>query len=170
MGSRRLAALVTAGVVIVLAGCSSGVPHRALAALTAGCSTAVAAGGPLAAPKPVTASVPGRPTAVVGMADGRWAFASVSAPSVPGVTRGAITVLALGHGAPRMVRTLMRPDSMPGAYGMAVTRNGLLLVAGYTATVGSEPVGLLLVDDGRLALVCNFNSGTVEEFPVPAAP
>ena len=129
-----------------------------------------------------------------------------------------------------MVRTLMRPDSMPGAYGMAVTRNGLLLVAGYTATVGSEPVGLLLVDDGRLALVCNsnraldlapgtgsdvphtvsvittaaafahrsalvgavpaglfprdlaldqatgqvmlgnFNSGTVEEFPVPAAP
>jgi hypothetical protein len=53
---------------------------------------------------------------------------------------------------------------MTGAYELAMTQNGLLLVAGYTATAvraGSEPVGLLLVDDGRVALVGNSNRGVV---------
>jgi DNA-binding beta-propeller fold protein YncE len=132
---RALAAIVPAGLaVVMLAGCTSGTPHPAAAALSAGCSTAVAAGSVLPTPRPETAPVNGDPTAVVGTADGRWAFASVS-PGAVSVNSGAgIAVLALGHSAPRLVRTVTLPESMTGAYGMAMTRNGLLLVAGYTAT------------------------------------
>jgi 6-phosphogluconolactonase (cycloisomerase 2 family) len=132
---RALAAIVPAGLaVVMLAGCTSGTPQPAALALSAGCSTAVAAGSVLPTPKPVTAPVNGDPTAVVGTADGRWAFASVS-PGAVSVNSGAgIAVLALGHGVPRLVRTVTLPESMTGAYGMAMTRNGLLLVAGYTAT------------------------------------
>jgi DNA-binding beta-propeller fold protein YncE len=159
VGSRRLAAIVTASVIVILAGCSSsGTPHRAPAALSAGCSTAVAAGNLLPAPRPVTVPVTGRPTAVVGTADGRWAFASVSAGGVSGGIGGGIAAMALGRGAPRLVRTVMLPESMTGAYGMAMTRDGLLLVAGYTATAvlsvralengGPDPVAGMLTDAG----------------------
>jgi DNA-binding beta-propeller fold protein YncE len=128
---------VSAGAVICLGACSSGshlaaaaAPNRAGAVLSAGCSTSVAAGRLLAAPKPVTMRVPGNPTAVMGAADGRWAFASVSSGTI-----GEIAVIALGRDATRLVRTVQLPQSMPDAFGMAMTHNGqLLLVAGYTAT------------------------------------
>jgi DNA-binding beta-propeller fold protein YncE len=127
-------------VVVMLAGCTSGTPgtsvtsHRAAKALSAGCSTAVAAGSLLPTPRPVTAQVPGSPTAVVGTPDGRWAFASVTTLSAPGRSGGGIAMMALGRRAPRLVRTVSLPGSMAGAYGMAMTQDGLLLVAGYTAT------------------------------------
>jgi DNA-binding beta-propeller fold protein YncE len=135
-GYRRFVVAWSAGVVTILAGCSSpAVAHKTTTApLIAGCSTAVAAASVLPTPRPVTASVPGSPTAVVGTADGRWAFASLSTVSVPRTIRGTIAVLALGRGAPRLVRTVTLPLSLTGAYGMALTPGGLLLVAGYTAT------------------------------------
>jgi 6-phosphogluconolactonase (cycloisomerase 2 family) len=124
-----------------------------------GCSTAVTASSVLATPRPVTVPVMGYPTAVVGTTDGRWAFASVTRGAVSGGVGGGIAVLALGRGAPRLVRTVMLPESLTGAYGMAMTRNGLLLVAGYTATAvlsvralengGPDPVVGMLADAGR---------------------
>jgi DNA-binding beta-propeller fold protein YncE len=99
--------------------------------LTAGCSTRVAASSGPAAVRPVTAPVPGSPYAVVGTADGRWAFASVSASG----GGGEIAVMTLGRGTPRLVRTVPLPSSMINAFGMALTHDGrLLLVAGNTAT------------------------------------
>jgi hypothetical protein len=142
----------------------------------------------MAQPRPVTVPVTGRPTAVVGTADGRWAFASVPAGGVPaggvpaggvpaggvpaggvpaggvpagGVPAGVgggIAVLALGRGAPRLVRTVALPSSMTGSYGLAMTQDGLLLVAGYTATAvlsipaleqgGRDPLVGVLADAG----------------------
>jgi DNA-binding beta-propeller fold protein YncE len=112
--------------VIALGGCSSGTPNRAT--LNAGCSTSVAAGTPLAAQPPVTMRVPGDPFAVVGTADGRWAFASIWTGN-GGVE---VAVISLSRQAPRLVRTVKLPGSYPG--GMAMTHDGrLLVVAGYTA-------------------------------------
>jgi hypothetical protein len=142
---------------MILAGCSPGVrglPHQAAVALSAACSTSVTAGRLLAAQRPVTMPVPGSPTAVVGTADGRWAFASVSTG-----TGGEIAVIALGRGAPRLARTVKLPRSLTGAFGMAMTRDGMLLVvAGYTATAvlsvraledgASDPVAGMLGDAG----------------------
>jgi DNA-binding beta-propeller fold protein YncE len=160
--------------------------------LTAGCSTAVApAGRLLAARKPVTTAVTGYPTAVVGTADGRWAFASVTDGSVAVRGGGAVAVLALGRGAPRVVRTVTLPGSLAGAYGMALTRNGLLLVAGYTATAvlrvsaledgGRDPVAGLLTDagagqfevavsgDDRYVFVTDETSGGLSVFDLATA-
>jgi len=114
----------------------------------------VAAGRLLAAQRPVTMLVPGRPTAVVGTADGRWAFASVSV----GIG-GEIAVIALGREGPRLVRTVELPRSLPDAFAMAMTHDGMLLVvAGYTATAvlsvraledgASDPVAGTLDDAG----------------------
>jgi hypothetical protein len=94
-----------------------------------GCSTSVATGRLLTAQRPVTMPVPGDPTAVIGTANGHWAFASLS-----GSTGGEIAVIALGREAPRLVRTVKLPGSLADAFGMAMTHDGLLLVAGYTAT------------------------------------
>jgi DNA-binding beta-propeller fold protein YncE len=165
VGSRGLAAVVTASVIVVLAGCASIVPpHRAPVALSVGCSTAVVAGSLLPTPRPVIASVPGSPTAVVGTADGRWAFASLSTVSVPGTIHGAIAVLALGRKAPRLVRTVMLPLSLTGAYGMAMTRGGLLLVAGYTATAVFSVRAL--EDGGRDQLVGILRDAGTGQFEV----
>jgi hypothetical protein len=110
--------------------CTSPAPHAVTAGLTAGCSTQVAASRLLGAVRPVTAPVPGSPTAVVGTADGWWAFVSVSAGN-----GGEIAVMALGRGTLRLVRAVPLPGSMTSAFGMALTHDGrLLLVAGYTAT------------------------------------
>ena len=98
--------------------------------------------------------VPGRPTAVIGTVDGRWAFASVSTGS-----GGEIAVVALGRKAVRLVRTVKLPGSLPDAFGMALTHDGLLLVvAGYRATAvlsvraledgGHDPVAGVLADAG----------------------
>jgi DNA-binding beta-propeller fold protein YncE len=150
---------------VVLASCSSGVPHRApAAALRAGCSTAVAARGVLPTPRPVTASVPGRPTAVVGTADGRWAFASLSAASVAPDGGAAVAVLALGRGAPRLVRTVILPRLLTGAYGMAITPGGLLLVAGYTATAVLSVHAL--EDGGRDQVLGMLRDAGVGQFEV----
>lgn len=91
---------------------------------------------------------------MVGAADGRWAFASVST----GIG-GEIAVIALGREAPRLVRTVKLPGSPADAFGMAMTRDGMLLVvAGYTATAvlsvralevgASDPVVGVLDDAG----------------------
>jgi DNA-binding beta-propeller fold protein YncE len=72
--------------------------------------------------------VPGDPFAVVGTADGRWAFASIWTGN-GGVE---VAVISLSRQAPRLVRTVKLPGSYPG--GMAMTHDGrLLVVAGYTA-------------------------------------
>jgi DNA-binding beta-propeller fold protein YncE len=153
---RRLVAVASAGAVIILAGCSFGArdsAHQAAAALSAGCSTSVAAGRPLAGRSPVTLPVPGSPTAVVGTADGRWAFASESTD-----VGGEIAVIALGREAPRLVRVVKLP-SLTAAFGMAMTHDGtLLVVAGYRATAvlsvraledgASDPVAGTLADAG----------------------
>jgi DNA-binding beta-propeller fold protein YncE len=134
LAARLSVALAAAGA--VLAGCSSGAAQPASASLTASCSTRVHAGRSLEA-GPVTAPVAGHPTAFVGTADGRWAFASVTAYAGPGEAgaSGAVDLLRLGSGEPRQVRTVKLPGSLAGAWGMALTHNGqLLLVAGYTAT------------------------------------
>lgn len=146
---------LAAGFSVVLAsGCTSSAPHPVAVSLTAGCSTQVAASRLSAAIRPVTAPVPGSPFAVVGTADGRWAFASVSAGS-----GGEIAVMALDRGTPRLVRTVLLPGSMSNASGMALTQDGrLLLVAGYTASAvmsvralengHGDPVAGVLVDAG----------------------
>ncbi len=108
----------------------------------AGCSTRVTAGRLLAGVRPVTTPVPGPPTAVVGTADGRWAFASLSVSD-----RGEIAVLALGRGTPHLVRTVRLPRSFPSADGMALTHDGrLLLVAAYAKTA---VVSVRALEDGR---------------------
>jgi len=186
---RRLVALVSAGAVMVLAGCSPAaprVPHRAPAALSAGCSTSAAAGRRLAAPRPVTVPVPGNPTAVVGTADGRWAFASVSTGR-----GGEVAVLALGGSMPRLVRTVDLPG-LADAFGLAMTHDGrLLVVAGYTATAvlsvraledgGRDPVVGVLADTGsgqfevavsgddRYVFVTDETSGGLSVFNLAAA-
>jgi len=102
----------------------------------------------------VTVPVSGQPTAVVGTADGRWAFASVSVRNA-----GEIAVMALTGKAPRLVRTVKLPDSLAAAFGMVITHDGrLLLVAGNTATAvlsvqaledgGHNPVVGVLTDAG----------------------
>jgi DNA-binding beta-propeller fold protein YncE len=132
--------------------------------------------------RPATAAVPGQPTAVVGTANGRWAFASVSTSS-----GGAVAVMALGQASPRLVRLVSLPITLAGAFGMALTPNGqLLLVAGYTATAvlsvpaleaGSKaPVMGVLADaatgqfevavsaDGRYAFVTDETTGGLSVF------
>jgi DNA-binding beta-propeller fold protein YncE len=158
--------MVSASAVVILAGCSSSGSHQATSAsstpvpLAVGCSTALApAGRVLAAQKPVTTAVTGNPTAFVGTADGRWAFASLTVGSVTSTSSGEIAVMALGQGAPRPVRTVTLPTSLShAAFGMALTQNGLLLVATYSATAvlsvralengGRDPVLGVLRDAG----------------------
>jgi DNA-binding beta-propeller fold protein YncE len=131
--------------------------------------------------------VPGNPTAVVGTADGRWAFASVS--TAPG---GEIAVIALSREAPRLVRTVRLPVSLADAFGLAMTHNGLLLlVAGYTATGvlsvpaledgGRDPLLGILADDGsgqfevavsgddRYVFVTDENTGSLSVFDLATA-
>jgi hypothetical protein len=71
---------------------------------------------------------------MVGTVGGRWAFASLSTGAVID-SGGAIAVLALSAGGPRVARTVPLPASLVDAFGLAITYDGrLLLVAGYTAT------------------------------------
>jgi 6-phosphogluconolactonase (cycloisomerase 2 family) len=126
---RRFLACAVVASVMTLCGCSSRGSHAAAPVVTSGCSTRVAAARQLPG-RPATAAVPGPPTAVVGTANGRWAFASVSMPS-----GGAVAVLALGQSPPRLVRLVSLPVTLPFGSGMALTPDGqLLLVAGGTAT------------------------------------
>src|SRR5271165_7660226 len=81
-GFGRGCAIAAACSLVLLSGCSSSprpqaAPAKA-ATLSVGCSAQVAPGKLLPAPRPVTATVPGAPTAMVGTPDGRWAFASLS--------------------------------------------------------------------------------------------
>jgi 6-phosphogluconolactonase (cycloisomerase 2 family) len=153
-GFRRRWVLAAGFTVVLASGCTSAASHpvaasgptaasRPVAAsLTAACSAQVAAAGPSAAAQPVTARVPGSPDAVAGTADGRWAFASVS-----GELGGEIAVMALGHGAPRLVRTVPLLSTMTAAYGMTLTHDGrLLLVAAYT---GTAVLSVPALEDGR---------------------
>jgi hypothetical protein len=111
-------------------------------ALNAGCSTQVAPGKLGPAVRPVTATVPDAPTAMVGTADGRWAFASLSSH-----TTGAIAVMAVARGTLRLVRTVPLPHTLPAAYGMTLTHEGrLLLVAGESATA---VLSVSALEDGR---------------------
>jgi hypothetical protein len=101
----------------------------------------------MAGVRPVSLPVPGPPTAVVGTADGRWEFASLTVSASGEPTGGRIAVLALGRGAPRLVRTVGLPGSMAAAYGIALTNDGrLLLVAGYTQTA---VMSVSALEDGR---------------------
>jgi hypothetical protein len=99
--------------------------------------------------------------------------------------------MALGRGAPRLVRTVLLPKSLTGAYGMAMARDGLLLVAGYTATAvlsvrtlehgGPDPVlGMLadagagqfevaVSDDDRYAFVTDETTGGLSVFDLATA-
>jgi DNA-binding beta-propeller fold protein YncE len=120
---------LAAAAAILLGGCSSGVGGHTTASVAVGCSTLAAPGRPLAV-KPVTVPVDGHPTAFIGTADCRWAFASVST-----ATGGQVDVMTLGSGQPRLVRTIDLPAPLTAAFGLAITHDGqFLLVAGYTAT------------------------------------
>jgi DNA-binding beta-propeller fold protein YncE len=135
----------------------------------------------------VTVPVSGQPTAVVGTADGRWAFASVSIRNA-----GEIAVMALAREAPRLVRTVKLPDSLTAAFGMVMTHDGrLLLVAGNTATAvlsvqaledgGHDPVVGVLTDagagqfevmvsgDDRYVFVTDENTGGLSVFDLALA-
>ncbi|MGO8894518.1 MAG: YncE family protein [Streptosporangiaceae bacterium] len=135
----------------------------------------------------MTMPVPGRPTAVVGTADGRWVFTSVSTG-----TGGEIAVIALGREVPRLVRTVKLPGSLADAFGMAMSHDGLLLVvAGYTATAvlsvraledgGHDPVVGVLADagagqfevavsgDDRYVFVTDETTGGLSVFDLAAA-
>lgn len=73
--------------------------------------------------------MPGLPTAAVETADGHWAFASLTAP-----TGGALEVLSVTEGRMTPVRTVVLPG-LSGAFGMALTHDGrLLVVAGHNET------------------------------------
>lgn len=141
--------------VVVASGCSSA-PQAGAVTQSVSCSTQVAAGKVLSAVRPVTATVPDSPTAMVGTPDGRWAFASLA----NGDVSGAIAVLGLAGGALRLIRTVPLPSTLRGAYGMTLTHDGrLLLVAGYSATAvlsvsafedgRGDPVDGLLTDAGN---------------------
>jgi DNA-binding beta-propeller fold protein YncE len=131
--------------------------------------------------------VPGQPAAVLGTADGRWAFASVSTG-----TGGEIAVIALRGQSPRLVRMVMLPGSLPDAFGMAMTHDGqLLVVAGYTATAvlsvraledgSQDPVVGTLADagagqfevavsgDDRYVFVTDENTGGLSVFDLEVA-
>ena len=135
----------------------------------------------------MTAKVPGQPTAVVGTANGQWAFASVSTG-----TGGAVAVMALGRASPRLVRLVALPATVKAAFGMAMTPNGqLLLVAGYTATAvlsvaaleagskaavmgvladaGAGQFEVAVSPDGRYAFVTDENTGGLSVFNLTAA-
>jgi DNA-binding beta-propeller fold protein YncE len=79
---------------------------------------------------------------MVGTADGRWAFTSLTdAAGVAG-----IGVVALGNGSLRLVRTVTLPSQLIRANGMALTHDGrFLLVAGTTATA---VLGVAALEDG----------------------
>ncbi len=151
---QRAGVIVSVAAVFSLGACSPAASHQAAAALSAACSTSVVDGRLLSARRPVTMPVPGKPTAVIGTADGKWAFASIST-----VTGGEIAVISLGNPTPRLVRTVDLPGSPAYAFGMAMSHDGrLLLVATYSATVvlrvsaledgGRDPVAGLLTDAG----------------------
>jgi hypothetical protein len=126
-------------------GCTSSSPpaHSAGAGPgSLGCTTATTTGRALTGVRPVTTAVPGSPAAVVATADGRWEFASLTADR-----QGEIAVLAVGHGAPRLVRTVDLPESLPAAFEMTLTHDGrLLVVAGYT---GTAVMSVQALEDGR---------------------
>jgi DNA-binding beta-propeller fold protein YncE len=110
---------------------------------------------------------------------------------VSGGVGGGIAVLALGGGAPRLVRTVALPSSMTGAYGLAMTQDGLLLVAGYTATAvlnvraletgGRDPLvgvladagagqfGVALSGDDRYVFVSDETTGGLSVFDLATA-
>jgi DNA-binding beta-propeller fold protein YncE len=78
---------------------------------------------------------------------------------------GSVAVLHLGRGEPRLVRTVNLPGSLAGAYGMALTHNGqLLLVAGYTATAVLSVQAL--EDSGRDALTGVLTDAGAGQFEV----
>jgi DNA-binding beta-propeller fold protein YncE len=106
---------------------------------------------------------------------------------------GEVAVMALGQGAPRVVRTVPLPGSMSNAYGMALTHDGrLLLVAGYTAGTAvmdvralenghGAPVAGVLADagsgqfevavsgDDRYAFVTDETTGALSVFDLASA-
>ncbi len=143
---RAAAWLAAAGLLAGWAGgCTSPAPtgHAASAGVRSpGCTTAATAGRTLAGTRPVTTAVPGMPAEVLASADGRWEFASLSAGG-----HGQVAVLAVSHGAPRLVRTVDLPDLIPAAYEMALTHDGRLLVmAGYG---GTTVMSVRALEDGR---------------------
>jgi DNA-binding beta-propeller fold protein YncE len=186
--------------VLMLAGCSQQAaprhplahpPSVAAAAQAPGCSVAVSAGRPLAAAADVTEPVPGQPYAVAVLPGGRYAVASLWTGSLHG-TGGALELLAIRPRALSPVRTISLPAGLGGASGMAVTRDGqLLLVAAETATAvvsvrgledgAPDPVEGILGDagvgqievavtpDDHYAFVSDENSGGLSVFNLALA-
>jgi DNA-binding beta-propeller fold protein YncE len=133
--------------VLMLAGCSQQAaprharpPAHPAAALVPGCSEAVSAGRPLAAATEVSETVPGKPFAVTVLAGGRYAVASLASP------QGALELIAIRPRALIPVRTVSLPAGLGGAFGMAITHDGqLLLVTTETATA---VVSIAALEDG----------------------
>jgi DNA-binding beta-propeller fold protein YncE len=160
---RRCLAVVAVAVTMALCGCSSGGSHAVVPVVSSGCSTRVQTGH-LLPERPVSAAVPGQPTAVVGTANGRWAFASISTG-----TGGAVAVMALGQESLRLLRLVSLPSALVDAFGMTITPNGrLLLVAGFTATaVLSVPA---LEAGSSAAVVGVLNDAATGQFEVAVSP
>ncbi len=186
--------------VLMLAGCSQqGAPSRSQtsppahpsAAQAPGCSAAVSAGRPMATATDLTGPVSGEPFAVAVLPGGTYAVASLWTDSQLGV-RGALELLAIRPHALSPVRTVILPSDLAGAAGMAVTRDGqLLLVAADTATAvvsvrgleegARDPVEGVLTDagvgqievavtpDDRYAFVSDEDSGGLSVFNLALA-
>jgi DNA-binding beta-propeller fold protein YncE len=123
-------------VLAVVAGCTSS--SRPAAARPAppragglGCSTATTNGAVLTAEHPVMTSLPGQPFDAVGAPGNEFVFVSLN-----NARGGWVSVLRISHGASSLVRTVPLGSSVAGAFGMALTPDGrLLLVAAGTTTV-----------------------------------
>jgi DNA-binding beta-propeller fold protein YncE len=157
MGLRPAVVLIAALVVCGCAG-TAAPPSASRKPLSVGCSTAVTTGTLLAGIHPVTARVPGSPTAVIGTAGGRWVFASVTSGQT-----GAVAVFAAAPGSLRLVRTVPLPGAA-FAFGMTMTHDGrFLLVADYAATM---VLRVSVLEQGRgnpvLGLLTDAGSGQFE--------
>jgi DNA-binding beta-propeller fold protein YncE len=92
--------------------------------------------------RPVTVRVTGNPTAMVGTANGRWAFVSL---------RGTASTAQQTVSVVNTAAALARRPAVVGA-----VRAGLF------------PRDLSFDRATGQVLVANFTSGTIEEFPVPS--
>lgn len=140
VGGRKIKAFVQAAIgralvsvaalsIVAATGCAASSPaHPSSPNLGFGCSTRIAGGRPLKTVSPQFVSVPGQPTAMIGLGGG-WEATSISSAA-----GGGVSMFKFEGATNKLVRTIMLP-SVRAAFGMAVTNDKqLLLVATYTAT------------------------------------
>jgi DNA-binding beta-propeller fold protein YncE len=184
------AALVVAGSVLLIAGCSGGGSDHARRVGTPACLSPGPAAPPLAHVPTATVAIPGQPYSVVASRDGRWSFASLP---------DAIALMSNRDFAPRLVRVIRLPAAVAaGQHGLALTPNGRYLLASAASGavvidavraergLGGAVLGRLVstvpgvesnagasavvtARDGRYAFVARERAGSVAVFNLAAA-